>query len=212
MRRFALILSLVASFPLVAADAKVKTLLVATDRSLDALLPLIKQYEKTAKIKVVMETHGKELFTWLQEHPRKADLVVSADVLTLEKAKRSGLLYPLHSQLIDSNVITTYREKRNLYVGLSTHTRAIFYSKKRVKPEQLSTYNDLADIKWRGRICLGSGYGEENLILFTQIAADDGFGRIKDFLQGLKANLARTPGGDDREQIHAIAAGCSCLS
>ena len=81
--------------------------------------------------------------------------------------------------------------------------RVIFYSKARVKPSELSTYEDLADPKWKGRICVRSGSHDYNLALFGQFFASYGEAKAKSVISGIADNLARAPKGGDRDQARA---------
>ena len=207
MRICVLFIALILSMRVYGADAPQKVLHVASDRPLSYLKPLIKDYEKHNKIKIEIEYHEEDLPVWLRANPQKADLILSRDFLVLEGAKRDGLLRLFTSKTIETNIISTYREPQDLYTGLTSHARVIFYSKKRVKPDQLSTYFNLAEPRWFGKVCMGPGHSPENLTLFAQMAADNGMPKLKAFLRDLKGNLAQTPKGDDAAQIQAIANG-----
>jgi iron(III) transport system substrate-binding protein len=93
------------------------------------------------------------------------------------------------------------------YVVDAYRARVIFFSKARVKPSELSTYEDLADPKWKGRLCVRSGSHDYNLALFGQFYASYGEAKARSIVSGISKNLARTPKGGDREQARAIYEG-----
>ena len=189
------------------ADGPAKVVKVLTDRTPSYLEPLVKQYETENKVKIDLAYVEEGLLSRLEAHPQESDLVISKDLILLEVAKSKGLLRPFASKVVDKNIVSTYRDSANSYTGLAYRARAIFYSKKRVKPEQLSTYLDLAEPKWKGKVCIRSGYHDYNLALFAQMAVDIGLPKLKSFLIGLKDNLAQKPTGNDRDQAKAIFQG-----
>ena len=191
------------------ADAPAKMVNVLTDRTPSYLEPLVKQYEVANKVKINLAYVEEGLLSRLEARAKEdqLDLVISKDLILLELAKKAGLLRPFASPVIKQNIDGAYQEAQNFYTGLAYRARAIFYSKARVKPDQLSTYLDLADPKWKGKVCIRSAYHDYNLALFSQMAADIGIPKLKEFLTGLKANLARKPTGADRDQAKAIYQG-----
>jgi iron(III) transport system substrate-binding protein len=94
-----------------------------------------------------------------------------------------------------------------LWYGLTTRARIVYASRERVKPSDLSTYEDLADSKWKGRICIRSSQHVYNVALLASLVAHHGEEKAEEWVNGLKANLARKPQGNDRAQVKAIFAG-----
>ena len=209
MRKIVWLLALCGSMRLFGAEETKKEINVLTDRTPSYLEPLVKQYETATKVKINLAYVEEGLLSRLEARARqdRIDVVVSKDLLVMELAAKKGLLSPFASPLIQQNIPADYRDAGNMYTGLAYRARTIFYSKQRVKPEQLSTYLDLAQPKWKGKICLRSGYHDYNLALFSQMAVDIGPTKLKEFLQGLKANLAMKPAGSDRDQAKAIMQG-----
>lgn len=136
-----------------------------------------------------------------------ADLFITVDGGVLNNAKEAGVLQPLTSATIEANVPKSLRDKDNQWIGLATRARVIAYSKDRVKPDQLSTYEDLASEKWQGKLLVRSSTSLYNLSLLASLIELNGEAKAQEWATGVAKNLARAPEGGDRDQIKAIAAG-----
>lgn len=177
---------------------------VLTDRTESHLAPIFAGYEKVSGASIKAVYLDKGLIPRLESRPTEADVVITKDAELLEMAKSRGLLQPLASSVIRDAVPVHFQDTTSAYFTDSYRARVIFYSKDRVKLEELSTYEALADKRWRGRVCIRSGYHDYNLSLFAQMLAVIGPERMRKFLEGLAENLARAPSGDDRAQVRAI--------
>ncbi|MBN2442580.1 MAG: ABC transporter substrate-binding protein, partial [Spirochaetales bacterium] len=184
-----------------------KELRVITDRTESHLSPLINYYTQKTGTKVSAVFVDSGLLPRLEARPDEADVVITKTINILEAARSKDLLQPYSSSKIKRDVPADFRDPGNYYITTSYRARAVFYSKDRVKVDELSTYEDLASPKWKGRVCIRSGYHEYNLSFFSQMAADWGVERTREFITGLHANLARTPKGNDREQVRALYEG-----
>jgi iron(III) transport system substrate-binding protein len=178
---------------------------VLTDRTESHLRPFFTDYEKAAGVGITAVFLDKGLISRLESRPTEADLVITKDVELMELAKQKKLLQPIASATIKKAVPARFQDPDRYYFSDSYRARVIFYSKDRVKPEQLKGFEGLADPKWRGRVCLRSGYHDYNLSLFGQMMAAWGAERTRKVVAGLDKNLARTPTGNDRDQARAIA-------
>jgi len=136
-----------------------------------------------------------------------ADLLLTTDAGNLYRAQEAGLLQSIQSQTLNNSVPSQYREPSGQWYGLSTRARTIFYSKSRVKPAELNSYADLADPKWKGRICIRSSNNIYNQSLVASMISYQGEAKTEAWVKGLVANFARSPKGGDRDQIKAVAAG-----
>lgn len=136
-----------------------------------------------------------------------ADLFITVDAGRLHQAKVAGLLQPVESAALEAAVPAAYRDPQGLWFGLSLRARPIMYATDRVNPDQLSSYLDLADPKWRGRICIRSSSNIYNQSLVASMIAAHGQEATLEWLTGLVKNFARKPAGGDRDQIRAAAAG-----
>ncbi|WP_343502592.1 Fe(3+) ABC transporter substrate-binding protein [Alloyangia pacifica] len=136
-----------------------------------------------------------------------ADLIFTVDISRLAAAVQAGVTQPVESAVLDENVPAQYRDPDGQWFGLTTRARIVYASKDRVDPSEITTYEDLADPKWKGRICTRSGTHDYNVALVAAMIHHHGEEYAKEWLQGLKDNLARRPQGNDRAQVKAIWAG-----
>ncbi len=136
-----------------------------------------------------------------------ADVFITVDGGVLNTAKKTGILQPMPSGIFFQEVPTYLRDKDNYWVGLTTRARVIVYSKERVKPEKLSTYENLADPEWKGRVLVRSSADLYDQSLLASLIVVDGYEGAEKWAAGIVANMARMPRGNDRAQAKAIAAG-----
>ncbi len=136
-----------------------------------------------------------------------ADVILTVDISRLAKAVEAGLTQPVTSAIMQANVPADFRDPGGQWWGLTTRARIVYASKTRVAPGEITTYEDLANPKWKGRICTRSGLHAYNIALTAAMIQHRGEAATKTWLTGLKANLARRPQGNDRAQIKAIWAG-----
>ena len=137
----------------------------------------------------------------------EADLFVTVDGGVLYSAKAAGILQPVSSPEVMKNVPESLRDKDGMWIGLTTRARVIVYSKERVKPEQLSTYEDLADPKWKGKVVARPSSSLYDQSLLASLIQLDGEEKAKAWVKGIVANFARPPKGNDRGQAKDIVAG-----
>ena len=137
----------------------------------------------------------------------EADLFITVDGGVLHTAKAAGIFQPVTSQAVLQNVPEHLRDPEALWVGLTTRARIIVYSKERVKPEQLSTYEDLADPKWKGKTLARPSSALYDQSLIASFVALNGDDAARSWVTGFAANFARPPKGNDRAQAIDIAAG-----
>ncbi len=136
-----------------------------------------------------------------------ADLVLTVDIARLTQIVDAGVTQPVDSSILAANIPATLRDPGNQWFGLTSRARIIYASKTRVAPGEVTTYEDLASDKWRGRICSRSGTNDYNVALLGAVIAHHDEAYAKTWAEGLKANLARKPAGGDRDQAKAIWAG-----
>ncbi len=135
-----------------------------------------------------------------------ADVLLTTDIARLSDAVSSGISQALVSEQLSKNIPARYRDPQGRWFGLTLRARVIFASNKRVKQTAI-TYEDLADPKWKGRICVRSGQNVYNIALIASMIVQHGEAKAKKWLEGVKANLARKPSGNDRGQVKAVFAG-----
>lgn len=183
---------------------------VYTARHYDVDAILYADFEEKTGIKVnVIEAKAPELIERLKREGQNtpADLFTTVDGGILNTAKEEGLLQVVESDVINERVPAELRDTDNQWIGLSTRARVIVYAKDRVKPEDLSTYEDLATDKWKGKLLVRSSDSLYNQSLMASLIALDGEEKAKEWAQGIANNLARDPEGGDRDQARAIVAG-----
>ena len=136
-----------------------------------------------------------------------ADLVLTVDIARLTEIVAAGVTQAVTSPVLEANIPAEYRDAGNQWFGLTTRARIVYASKDRVQPGEVTTYEDLASDKWKGRICTRSGSNDYNVALTSAILAHHDAAYTTTWLEGVKANLARKPEGGDRDQVKAIWAG-----
>ena len=136
-----------------------------------------------------------------------ADLVLTVDIARLAQLVDAGVTQAVQSDVLEAAIPEAFRDAGDQWFGLTSRARIVYASKERVTAGEVTTYEDLASEKWKGRICTRSGTHDYNVALLGAIIAHDGAEAAKAWVEGLKANLARKPDGGDRDQIKAIAAG-----
>ncbi|PSL20735.1 Fe(3+) ABC transporter substrate-binding protein [Shimia abyssi] len=136
-----------------------------------------------------------------------ADVVLTVDISRLAAVVAAGVTQPVESAALSANVPTQYQDPDGHWYGLTTRARIVYASKDRVAEGDVTTYEDLADPKWEGRICTRSGTHAYNVALASAVVEHHGEEGAKTWLEGVKNNLARKPQGNDRAQVKAIWAG-----
>ena len=136
-----------------------------------------------------------------------ADAVLTVDIGRLDALYKAGLLEPVDSAVLSETIPAHLRHPDGLWFGLTTRVRFALTSKDRVKPGELETLADLADPKFRGRICTRSGKHVYNIALIASVIAHEGEAAAEQWLTGVRDNLARKPQGNDRAQAKGIYEG-----
>lgn len=136
-----------------------------------------------------------------------ADLVFTVDISRLAGVVDAGLTQAVTSETLSANVPAAYHDPEGHWWGLTTRARIVYANRDRVADGEVTTYEDLADPKWKGRICTRSGTHAYNVALTSAVLHHLGEEGARTWLQGVKANLARKPQGNDRAQVKAIWAG-----
>jgi iron(III) transport system substrate-binding protein len=170
--------------------------------------PLLEAFTKKTGIKtnVVYAAAGLNERLAAEGKNSPADLLFTVDAGRLSEAKDAGLTQPVTSPALIAAVPSTYRDPDKHWFGLTMRGRVVYASKERVKQDAI-TYEELADPKWKGRICIRSGQHVYNTSLFATLIAHKGAAFTETWLKGLKANLAQKPAGGDREQARDIHSG-----
>jgi len=136
-----------------------------------------------------------------------ADVLLTVDAGRLHRAVEMGLLQPIRSTLLEAAIPARFRDPAGHWFGLGIRARLIFYNIKTVKPSELSSYEALADAKWKGRLLVRSSSNIYNQSLLASMIHHNGKQKALDWARAIVANLARRPQGGDRDQLRAAAAG-----
>jgi iron(III) transport system substrate-binding protein len=136
-----------------------------------------------------------------------ADVLLTVDAGNLWQAANEGLLQPVQSAVLDKNIPAHLKDPNNQWFGLSVRARTIVYNSKKLKPADLSTYEDLASPKWKGKLCLRTSKKVYNQSLVAMMIAEKGEAETEKIVRGWVANLATDVFPDDTKLMEAIAAG-----
>jgi len=170
--------------------------------------PLLEAFTKNTGIKTNVIFAKKGLIERVAAEGRNspADLLLTIDIGRLSGAVAKGITQTVKSSVLESNIPASYRDPKGQWFGLTRRARVVYASKKRVAQDAI-TYEELADPKWRGKICVRSGQHVYNVALIASMIAHHGEEKTQKWLQGFKANLARKPAGNDRAQVKGVFAG-----
>jgi len=171
--------------------------------------PLLNAFTKKTGTKVNMVYLKKGMLERLKAEGvnSPADLILTADIGNLHDLVQAGLLQSTKSNVLDNNIPAQYRHPDGLWYGLTTRARIIFAHKNRLKPGEVTTYEDLAKPHMKGRVCMRSGKHVYNVSLLAGIIAAKGEAAAEAWARGVKSNLARKPQGNDRAQVKAVYQG-----
>lgn len=186
------------------------TVNVYTHRHYDADKQLFAEFEKATGIKVNVKTASADELQKLMEMEGAncpADLLLTVDAGRLVRAKEKGLLQPVQSDILNANIPANLRDSEGYWYALTQRARVIVYNKEKVKPSELSTYEELTSPKWKKRILVRPSDNIYNQSLLASIIAHKGEEAALQWAKGIVANMARAPKGNDRDQIYAVANG-----
>ncbi|MBU2965434.1 Fe(3+) ABC transporter substrate-binding protein [Amphritea sp. 2_MG-2023] len=176
--------------------------------------PMLDAFSEETGIKTNVIFAKKGLIERLQHEGKNspADIVLTSDIGPLYDVVAKGLTQAVHSEVLEENIPAHYRDPDDHWFGLTSRARLIYASKDRVEPGEIKTYEELTDPKWKGRICTRSGKHTYNLSLIGSMIIHHGEAEAEQWLEGLKANLARKPQGNDRAQVKAVKEGVCDLA
>ncbi len=190
--------------------ALAQEVVVYSARNEQLIKPLFDAYtrETGVAVKFITDKEG-PLMARLKAEGRNtpADVLLTVDAGNLWQASEEGLLRPIKSKTLETNVPAHLRDPENEWFGLSVRARTVVYNPTKVKPADLSTYEDLANPKWKGRLCLRTSKKVYNQSLVAMMIHEHGEGKTEDIVRGWVANLATAPFPDDTKTMEAVAAG-----
>lgn len=190
------------------ASARADEVNVYSYREPDLIKPLLDQFAAKTGIKVNFIYSKDGLVERMQAEGANspADVLLTPEFGLLTRAKEAGVTAASTSTDLTGAIPAALRDPEGHWFALTRRARVLYVSKDRVKETELS-YEDLADPKWRGRICTRSGQHTYSVALIASKIAHDGPAAAEEWLRGLKANLARKPAGGDRESVRDVQAG-----
>ena len=198
-----------ASLALAATPSLADEVNIYTSRQPELIQPIFDAFTAQSGITVNVLYSEKGLIERLKAEGDRspADLYITADIANVKAATDAGLTQPHGSAVVDEIVPAELRDAGGHWFALTTRARVAYASKERVAPGEVTTWEALADPKWKGRICIRPGAHSYNLALIAAMIAHHGSDGARDWVKGLKANLARKPQGNDRAQVKAVWAG-----
>lgn len=198
-------LALVLAFPALAAEVN-----VYSARHYDTDLQLYDAFTAATGIRVnIIEGSGEELLARIQSEGANspADVFITVDGGRLHRAVEAGILRPIDSPILEARVPEAYQHPDNLWFGLTSRARVIFYNRAEGLPEGVADYEDLARPDLAGTICMRSSSNIYSVSLMAEMIEHLGEEAAEAWARGLGANLARPPQGGDTDQLKALAAG-----
>jgi len=212
-RRFALRylrIALAAACTAAAAPVAADEVVVYSARIEQLIRPLFDAYTRNTgvEVKFVTDKEGPLMERLKSEGPNTpADVLLTVDAGNLWQASQLELLQPVKSKTLAANIPAHLRDPEGLWFGLSVRARTVVYNTGKVNPAELSTYEDLASAKWKGRLCLRTSKKVYNQSLVAMMLAEHGEAKTEQIVRGWVGNLAAPVFSDDTKMMEAIAAG-----
>ncbi len=190
------------------AAAGAQTVNLYTSREPGLIRPVLEEFtrETGVKVNIVFAQNGLEERIAAEGANSPADLLLTVDVSKLVQATEMGITQPIVSPLLNAAVPPALRDANGQWYAATLRARVVYASKDRVA-QQAMTYEELADPKWKGKICIRDGQNAYNTSLFAAAVTRMGPAKAEEWLKGVRANLAKKPSGGDRDVAKDIAAG-----
>ena len=170
--------------------------------------PLIDAFTKETGVKVntLFAASGLEERLQAEGANSPADVLLTVDIGRLQQAKDYGVTQPVRSDALEKAIPAAYRDPEGHWHGVSLRGRVVYAAENRMKADAI-TYEELADPRWKGKICTRSGQHLYNISLIAAVVAHIGEAKAEEWLKGVKANLAKRPSGGDRDAVKDVAVG-----
>jgi len=203
--RLAVAACLIGGAFLAGSQAGAQELNLYTVREPGLIKPLIAAFtDKTGiKVNTVFMNDGLAERVEAEGARSPADLLMTVDIAKLLEIVDKGLAQPVRSATLEAAIPAQLRDPDGRWFALSLRARLVYAAKTRVDAQAI-TYEELADPKWKGRICIRSGQHPYNTALIAAYIAHHGEAAAETWLRGVKANLARKATGGDREVARDI--------
>ena len=207
MKPILLILAVLATAPAIAQD---KVVNLYSSRHYQTDEALYSGFTRLTGIKVNRIEGGEDaLIERIRNEGARspADVIITVDAGRLWRTEQLGLFQPVKSALLEARLPQAYRDPAGQWFGFSLRARLIAYNKAKVRPGEIQTYEELAEPKWKGRVCMRSSTNVYNLSLMGALIDHLGESKAEAWARGVRANFARDPKGGDTDQLKAVAAG-----
>jgi len=171
---------------------------------------LYKEFYKQTGIKVnLLKASSVQLIKRIEKEGKytQADVLLTTDVGMLELARSKDIFQSIQSDFLDNSIPKYLKDKDNLWFALTKRARVIAYNIDEVNKNELSTYQDLVDVKWKDRVVVTKATEVYNQSLLASLIVNDGKEKAQDWASGIKNNMARKPRGIDKDSLRAIASG-----
>ena len=209
-KALAILLSTVTCLPAMAAEE----INIYSFRQPFLIQPILDDFTKQTGIKTNVVFAKKGLIERVKREGKhsRADVVLTSNFSALMQLESMDLTQPIKSDVVTKNIPASFRDPEGQWVALTKRVRNVYSSKERLGKLDALTYEELADVKYKGKICTRSGKHPYNLGLVASMIAHHGEAETKSWLEGVKANLARKPQGNDRAQVKAVKEGLCDLA
>jgi iron(III) transport system substrate-binding protein len=214
MQKFLTLICLVCLILLPAA-LRAEALVVYSHRHYPSDIELFARFTEQTGVPVqVVQANAGELIERLRAEGENspADVLLTADMGNLAMAKRAGVLRPIESDILTETIPEAYRDPENYWFAITLRARVIVYARDRISPDDLSTLEDLADPRWRGRLIARSSSHVYNQSLLASVIAANGEDAALNWARAVRRNMARPPQGNDRDQMRAVARGLADIA
>ncbi len=209
-KALAILLSTVTCLPAMAAEE----INIYSFRQPFLIQPILDDFTKQTGIKTNVVFAKKGLIERVKREGKhsRADVVLTSNFSALMQLESMDLTQSIKSDVVTKNIPASFRDPEGQWVALTKRVRNVYSSKERLGKLDALTYEELADVKYKGKICTRSGKHPYNLGLVASMVAHHGEAETKSWLKGVKANLARKPQGNDRAQVKAVKEGLCDLA
>ncbi len=196
-------------FSATAIAAQADEVNIYSSRQPELMDPILQAFTEETGISVNVVFLKNGMLERLRAEGRRtpADIILTTDIANLSAAVTAGVTQAVQSDVIEANIPASYRDSEGQWFGLTSRARILYASNDRVADGEITSYEQLADPAWQGRICTRSGTHDYNIALTAAYMSHHGEAETESWLEGVKANLARAPQGNDRAQVKAIWAG-----
>lgn len=214
LKQLFVLASIFASLVLSTTATAAETINIYSYRQPFLIDPILAEFTKKTGIKTKMVYAKKGLMERLEREGKlsPADVVLTSNFAILLQMVDKGLTQPINSKVVEKNLPKQFIAKDKQWVALTQRVRNVYSSKKRIGKLDTLRYEDLADKKYKGKICTRSGKHPYNLALIASMIAHHGMEKTETWLKGVKSNLARRPQGNDRAQVKAVKEGVCDLA